>query len=89
WVGSDAVIYIFDEPTKGVDVGAKRDIFRIIGDLASQQKAILYFTSELGEAIGIADRVIVMCDGQFVKEFGRNEVTQEQLLFYASAGREE
>lgn len=89
WMGSDAVIYIFDEPTKGVDVGAKRDIFRIIGDLASQQKAILYFTSELGEAIGIADRVIVMCDGQFVKEFGRNEVTQEQLLFYASAGREE
>ncbi|WP_195572084.1 sugar ABC transporter ATP-binding protein [Paenibacillus sp. 1001270B_150601_E10] len=89
WVESKARLYIFDEPTKGVDVGAKRDIFRIIGELASQHKGILYFTSELAEAIGIADRIIVMCDGQFVKQFGRNEVTQEQLLFYASAGRGE
>ncbi|UHA76224.1 sugar ABC transporter ATP-binding protein [Paenibacillus sp. 481] len=88
WVETDAAVYVLDEPTKGVDVGAKSDIFRIIGQLAEQGKSIVYLTCEFGEAIGIADRVIVMCDGIFVKQFERNEVTQEQLLFYASAGQE-
>ncbi|WP_036696471.1 sugar ABC transporter ATP-binding protein [Paenibacillus taiwanensis] len=89
WIETSAAVYVFDEPTKGVDIGAKGDIFRIIGQLAQQGKSILYFTCEFSEACGIADRIIVMCDGKFVKQFERGEVTQEQLLFYASAGREE
>ncbi|MCG7406441.1 sugar ABC transporter ATP-binding protein [Paenibacillus sp. ACRRX] len=89
WVETAADLYVFDEPTKGVDIGAKGDIFRLIGQLAQQGKGILYFTCEFSEAVGIADRTIVMCDGEFVKHFKRGEVTQEQLLFYASAGREE
>jgi simple sugar transport system ATP-binding protein len=89
WLGTDADVFLFDEPTKGVDVGAKSDIFRIIGKLAQQGKGIVYFTCEFAEAIGLADRILVMCDGVIAKSFGRGEATQQDLLYYASAGREE
>jgi simple sugar transport system ATP-binding protein len=89
WLGTEADVYLFDEPTKGVDVGAKSDIFRIIGKLAQQGKGILYLTCEFAEALGLADRILVMCDGAIVKSFIRGEATQEDLLYYASAGREE
>ncbi len=89
WMSTEADVFIFDEPTKGVDVGAKRDIFRIIGELACQGKGILYLTCEFAEALGLADRILVMCDGRIVKQFARGEATQEDLLYYASAGREE
>jgi simple sugar transport system ATP-binding protein len=89
WLGTGADVYLFDEPTKGVDVGAKSDIFRIIGKLAQQGKGIVYLTCEFAEALGLADRILVMCDGVIVKSFNRGEATQEDLLLYASAGREE
>ena len=89
WLEAGAELFLFDEPTKGVDIGAKSDIFRIIGDLAAQGKGILYLTCEFAEAIGLADRILVMCDGRIVKSFARGEATQESLLYYASAGREE
>ncbi|MFB9277233.1 sugar ABC transporter ATP-binding protein [Cohnella cellulosilytica] len=89
WIGTEADVYLFDEPTKGVDVGAKSDIFRIIGRLAQEGKGILYLTCEFAEALGLADRILVMCDGAIVKSFNRGEATQEELLYYASAGREE
>ncbi len=88
WLGSETEVYLFDEPTKGVDVGAKRDIFNIIGKLAQQGKGILYLTCEFAEALGLADRILIMCDGVIVKSFERGEAAQEDLLFYASAGRE-
>ncbi|AJY77179.1 sugar ABC transporter ATP-binding protein [Paenibacillus beijingensis] len=88
WLPTEASVYLFDEPTKGVDIGAKSDIFRIIGDLAQQGKAIVYFTCEFAEALGIADRILVMCDGKIVKEFRHGEATQEDLLIHASGGRE-
>ncbi|SFF04771.1 simple sugar transport system ATP-binding protein [Paenibacillus catalpae] len=89
WLPTGAEVYLFDEPTKGVDIGAKSDIFRIIGTLAEQGKAIVYLTCEFAEAMGIADRILVMCDGALVKEFGRGEATQELLMLYASGGKEE
>jgi simple sugar transport system ATP-binding protein len=89
WLGTDADVFLFDEPTKGVDIGAKSDIFRIIGKLAQQGKGILYLTCEFTEALGLADRILVMCDGVIVKAFARGEATQEDLLLYASAIREE
>ncbi|RED60460.1 sugar ABC transporter ATP-binding protein [Cohnella lupini] len=89
WLGTEAEVFLFDEPTKGVDVGAKSDIFRIIGKLAQKGKGILYLTCEFAEALGLADRILVMCDGFVVKSFSRGEATQEDLLYYASAGREE
>jgi simple sugar transport system ATP-binding protein len=89
WTATDARVFLFDEPTKGVDIGAKSDIFRIIGQLALQGKAVVYLTCEFAEALGLADRILIMCDGEIVKEFARGEATQEDLLYYASAGREE
>jgi simple sugar transport system ATP-binding protein len=89
WLPTGAEVYLFDEPTKGVDIGAKSDIFRIIGSLAEQGKAIVYLTCEFAEAMGIADRILVMCDGALVKEFKRGEATQELLMLYASGGKEE
>lgn len=86
WLGTDASIFLFDEPTKGVDIGAKSDIYRLIGTLAAQQKGILYFSCELQEAIGIADRILVMFEGRIVKELSREQATQELIMYYASGG---
>jgi simple sugar transport system ATP-binding protein len=88
WLESGAEVFIFDEPTKGVDIGAKSDIFRIIGDLAAAGKGIVYFTCELAEGLGIGDRVAVMSFGAVSKVFKRGEATQAQLLYYASGGLE-
>ncbi|WP_287022216.1 sugar ABC transporter ATP-binding protein [Cohnella sp.] len=89
WLSTGAEVFVLDEPTKGVDIGAKRDIFNIIGELAEMGKGILYLTCEFPEALGLADRILVMCDGRIVKQFARGEATQEDLLYYASGGREE
>jgi simple sugar transport system ATP-binding protein len=86
WLPTDAQVYLFDEPTKGVDIGAKSDIFRLIGRLAQEGKGIVYLSCELSEIIGIADRILVMSYGRIVKELRRDEATQEQILYYASAG---
>ncbi|MCS7464364.1 sugar ABC transporter ATP-binding protein [Paenibacillus doosanensis] len=86
WLPTEAEVYLFDEPTKGVDVGAKSDIFRLIGRLAQEGKGIVYLSCEISEILGIADRILVMSYGQIVKELRREEATQEQILYYASAG---
>jgi simple sugar transport system ATP-binding protein len=88
WLSTEADVFLFDEPTKGVDIGAKSDIFRIIGNLASQGKGIVYLTCEFSEALGIADRFLVMYDGGLVASLRRGEATGEQLLFYASGGKD-
>ena len=86
WLATDADVFLFDEPTKGVDIGAKRDIFQLIGKLAQAGKGIVYFSCEIPEIVGISDRVLVMCDGRIVKELVREEVTPEKILLYASGG---
>ncbi|TXK84759.1 sugar ABC transporter ATP-binding protein [Paenibacillus sp. N3.4] len=86
WLPTNADVYMFDEPTKGVDVGAKSDIFRLIGELATEGKGIIYLSCELNEIIGIADRILVMSYGSVVKELSRSEATQDLILTYASAG---
>ncbi|WP_248925752.1 sugar ABC transporter ATP-binding protein [Paenibacillus hamazuiensis] len=88
WLPTDAELFLFDEPTKGVDVGAKSDIFRLIGRLAQQGKGIVYFSCEISEILGIADRILVMSYGRIVKELARGEATQENILYYASAGED-
>nr|WP_245243579.1 sugar ABC transporter ATP-binding protein [Mesobacillus selenatarsenatis] len=87
WLIADADVYIFDEPTKGVDVGAKRDIFELIAQLAAQGKGVIYASSELSEIIGITDRVYVLYDGEPVKELETAATTEEELLFYSTGGR--
>lgn len=89
WMSRNSKVYLFDEPTKGVDIGAKKDIFNLIRELANNGKGCLYFSSEIQEAIGISDRLLVMYNGQIVKEFSREDATQERILLYASGGKEE
>ncbi len=87
WLVAEADVYIFDEPTKGVDVGAKKDIFNLIAELASRGKAIIYASSELSEIMGITNRVYVLYDGKSVKELETNSTNEEELLFYSTGGR--
>lgn len=86
WLIADAEVYIFDEPTKGVDVGAKKDIFELICELAKRGKAIIYASSELAEMIGITNRVYVLYDGQVVKELETSATTEADLLYYSTGG---
>lgn len=86
WLIADADVYVFDEPTKGVDVGSKRDIFELIGELAKRGKAIIYASSELSEIIGITDRVYVVFDGEVTKELTTKETSEEELLYFSTGG---
>lgn len=86
WLDTDSSIFMFDEPTKGVDIGAKSDIYRLIGNLAANKKGVLYFSCEFAEVLGIADRILVMCEGRIVKELEREQATQERIMYYASGG---
>ncbi|MGE7877802.1 sugar ABC transporter ATP-binding protein [Peribacillus muralis] len=87
WLIADADVYIFDEPTKGVDVGAKKDIFDLIAKLARNGKAIIYASSELSEIIGITNRAYVLYDGSTVIELKTNKTNEEELLFYSTGGK--
>ena len=73
-------VVIMDEPTKGVDVGAKAEIYAIMGDLAKQGYAIILISSEMPEILGMSDRIIVMCNGRKTGELSRDEATQEGIL---------
>ncbi|HZG70303.1 MAG TPA: sugar ABC transporter ATP-binding protein [Chondromyces sp.] len=89
WLATNAEVFMFDEPTKGVDIGAKKDIFRIIHELVEEGKGVLYFSCETNEILGICDRILVVYDGRIVKELTREEATEEKILLYASGGKEE
>jgi ribose transport system ATP-binding protein len=80
WLCRNADILIFDEPTRGIDVGAKAEIYQLINRLAAAGKAILMISSELPEIIGMSDRILVMCRGRIAGEFAAGAATQETLL---------
>ncbi|MDR2743105.1 MAG: sugar ABC transporter ATP-binding protein [Treponema sp.] len=86
WLVADADVYIFDEPTKGVDVGAKRDIFKLIEDLAAQGKGVIYASCEFSEIMAIADRAYVMFDGEIVKEVQISQSSEKELLYFSTGG---
>lgn len=73
-------VIIMDEPTKGVDVGAKAEIYQIMGDLAKQGYGIIMISSEMPEILGMCDRIVVMCNGRVTGQLGHNETTQEKIL---------
>ncbi len=79
-LGQKMKVVIMDEPTKGVDVGAKAEIYQIMGDLAKQGYAIILISSEMPEILGMSDRIIVMCGGKVTGELNRGEATQEGIL---------
>ncbi len=79
-LGQEMKVVIMDEPTKGVDVGAKAEIYAIMGELAKQGYAIILISSEMPEILGMADRIMIMCNGRKTGELSREEATQERIL---------
>ncbi|PTQ54266.1 MAG: Ribose ABC transport system, ATP-binding protein RbsA [Hydrogenibacillus schlegelii] len=86
WLLRQADVYLFDEPTKGIDVGAKAEILDLIRRLAEAGKAVLYATSEFAELLQVADRIYVMYAGKIVRELAGEAATESKLLYYASGG---
>ncbi len=86
WLMSDCKVLIFDEPTRGIDVAAKAEIYRIMCELAGQGIAIIMISSELPEVLGMSDRIAVMCGGRVAGELSRSEATQEKIMFLAAGG---
>jgi simple sugar transport system ATP-binding protein len=86
WLLADYEVYIFDEPTKGIDVGSKAEIYKLIGEIVSNGKGVIYASSEFEEILGLTDRVYVMYNGKIVKELKTSETDEEELLFYSTGG---
>ena len=84
WLARDSQVVIFDEPTRGIDVGAKIEIYNIMNQLKQQGIGVLFVSSELPEILGISDRIIVMCDGRITGEMSREEATQEKIMELAT-----
>lgn len=89
WLNTDADIYLFDEPTRGIDVGAKVEVYNIMNDLVAKGKCVIMVSSELPEILGMSDRVIVMRDGKIMGEMDRHNegFTQENIMKAAWGGR--
>jgi ribose transport system ATP-binding protein len=84
WLTADTNILIFDEPTRGIDVGAKSEIYRLLNDLAQQGKSIIMISSELPEILRMSHRIVVMCEGRIAGELTSAEATQEKIMKYAT-----
>lgn len=85
WLANDPDILIMDEPTRGIDVGAKHEIYEIMTDLAKQGKAIIMISSEMAELLGMSDRVYVMCNGKLTGEIDDEaDMTQEKVMSFAT-----
>ncbi|MEV6038030.1 multiple monosaccharide ABC transporter ATP-binding protein [Nonomuraea sp. NPDC052116] len=88
WILTEPDVLILDEPTRGIDVGAKYEIYTIINRLADQGKAVLVISSELPELIGLCDRVYTLSEGRITGEVPRQEATQEHLMYLMTKGQE-
>ncbi len=85
WLARNSRVVIFDEPTRGIDVGAKVEIYHLMNELKKQGIAVMFVSSEMPEVMGIADRIIVMCDGKITGEVMAAETTQNEILTLATA----
>jgi ABC-type sugar transport system ATPase subunit len=88
WLLTESDVLILDEPTRGIDVGAKAEVYKLINELAKQGKAILMISSELPEILQLSDRVYVMCEGHVTAEFGRDELDSRKIMTAASTVRQ-
>lgn len=86
WMSTDAMVMIFDEPTKGIDIGAKADIYLLMEKMAEQGVAIIMVSSELTEVMGMSDRIIVMRDGEITGELAKEEFSEQNILNYTVEG---
>jgi ribose transport system ATP-binding protein len=85
WLTADTDILIFDEPTRGIDVGAKSEIYKLLNDLAGQGKSIIMISSELPEILRMSHRVVVMCEGRVTGVLNADELTQERIMKFATS----
>ncbi|HZP80132.1 MAG TPA: sugar ABC transporter ATP-binding protein [Chthonomonadaceae bacterium] len=86
WLFTGSKVLIFDEPTRGIDVGAKSEIYKLMNELAAQGVAIIMISSELPEVLGMSDRILVMHEGRIAGELSRAEATQEKIMHLATGG---
>jgi ribose transport system ATP-binding protein len=84
WLTANTEILIFDEPTRGIDVGAKSEIYKLLNELARQGKSIIMISSELPEVLRMSHRIIVMCEGRITGELSGHEATQEAIMTLAT-----
>ncbi|MEG1108944.1 MAG: D-xylose ABC transporter ATP-binding protein, partial [Oscillospiraceae bacterium] len=80
WLVGDPALIILDEPTRGIDVGAKRDIYLLMGELVKMGKAIIMISSEMPEILGMSDRIVVLADGKVTGEVERADFDQERIM---------
>ncbi len=85
WLAADSQLIIFDEPTRGIDVGAKYEIYRLINDLVESGRSVLMISSEMEELIGMSDRIIVLAEGVMTGELSKDEFNADTIMAYASA----
>ncbi len=88
WLLKDSEILIFDEPTRGIDVGAKSEIYALMNNLVNQGKSIIMISSELPEILRMSDRILVMCEGRIAGEFMIEEASQEKIMHAATLRKE-
>lgn len=86
WLLANSKILIVDEPTRGIDVGAKQEIYNIMNELLKSGVGIIMISSELPEVLGMSDRILVMCRGEILGELDRKEASQEKIMHYATGG---
>jgi ribose transport system ATP-binding protein len=84
WLMRNAQVVIFDEPTRGIDVASKIEIYNIINDLKKNGIGVMFVSSELPEVLGMSDRVLVMCNGKITAELVTKDTNQEEILHYAT-----
>ena len=91
WLATEPRLLIIDEPTRGIDVGTKAEVHRLLSELAGKGLAILMISSELPEVLGMADRVLVVCEGRITADIARADATPENVMSAAtrSAGTDE
>ncbi len=85
WVQANCDIIIFDEPTRGIDVGAKAEVYTVMKELADAGKCVIMVSSELPETLGICDRIIVMREGEIMADMVNDQLTEEDIVRYAVA----
>ena len=84
WLLTDPKVFLMDEPTRGIDVGAKFEIYSLIVDLAAKGRSVVMVSSEMPELLGICDRILVMSEGSLAGELDGKSATQEQIMALAS-----
>jgi erythritol transport system ATP-binding protein len=84
---TDPKVLLMDEPSRGIDIGAKADVFKVMRDLAKSGLGILFVTSDLEEVMALSDRIVVMSNGRLAAQFGLGEATEDAVVLASNSGQ--